>query len=87
MVRMTAAKRRFSAHLFKAEKLCWCNVLEASLPQSVLTHSQFPSAVAGCKQHATSRCESYGFQHRAAETLQAGSSVRTIRWSQENDEP
>ena len=42
MVRMTAAKRRFSAHLFKAEKLCWCNVLEASLPQSVLTHSQLP---------------------------------------------
>ena len=40
-----------------------------SLPQSVLKHSQLPSAVACCLQPATSRCESYGFQHRAAETL------------------
>ena len=36
MVRMTAAKRRFSAHLFKAEKLRWYSDLEVSLPQSSL---------------------------------------------------
>ena len=34
MVRMTAAKRRFSAHRFEAEKLRECSDLGASLPQS-----------------------------------------------------
>ena len=38
-------------------------------PSVIATRCQLPSAVACCLQPATSRCESYGFQHRAAETL------------------
>ena len=38
-------------------------------PSVIASRCQLPSAVAGCFQPATSRCESYGFRHRAAETL------------------
>ena len=84
-VRMTAAKRRFSAHLFKAEKLCWCGDVRGFSP-SVKTcgfDSSLQQSRAACSPRPAG-ANPTDSSTALPELCFAKSPVRTIRWSHGN---